>query len=168
MTAKTFSLPIIYCGDSKNNIGAQTIYDPYEVAFDYLLERIIAHLRKSQPDLDPRVAFVFEARGLREDKKLLGHAAELLYSSGTKWAKKTQLQKWVRGVFFNSKSTLRDEANLYPGIEIADLFSYPIHRYARFGHIGKDFEVVRQKMYGYPRPSKKGLILFPKSFQSKK
>ena len=143
-------------------------YDPYEVAFDFLLERIIAHLRNSQPETDPRVALVFETRGTKEDKKLLGHAAKLLYSSGTKWAKKIQLQKWVRGVFFNSKSTMKDGLNLYPGIEIADLFSYPIHRYARYGHTGKDFEIVKQKLYGHPRSSKKGFNLFPKSFRNAK
>lgn len=66
--------------------------------------------------------------------------------------------------FFNEKSSEEDGLNLYPGIEIADLLSYPIHRVARFGTSGKDWEVVRSKLYGAPEPLKKGLILFPKSF----
>ena len=141
-------------------------YDPYDVAFDHLLERIVTHLRRSQSETAPRIALVFETRGAREDGQLLNHAAKLLYTTGTKWADKVQLQKWVRGVFFNEKSTISDHKNLYPGIEIADLFSYPIHRFARYGHAGKDFEVVKQKLYGCPH--KKGLIFFPKSFQNSK
>lgn len=74
-------------------------HDPYSVAFDYLLERIVTCLRKERNDPDPRIALVFEARGTVEDRKLLEHASQLIYSSGTKWASRTMLQKWVHGVF---------------------------------------------------------------------
>ena len=142
-------------------------FDPYEVAFDYLLERVVDCLRIKEKDSDPRIAMVFEARGKQENQRLLEHAAKLVYESGTKWARRVSLQRWVRGVFFNEKSTEEDGLNLYPGIEIADLFSYPIHRLIRYGHGGKDYEIVKTKFYGYPRIHKKGLVLFPKSFAEK-
>lgn len=111
-------------------------HDPYEVAFDILLETLMFKIKN-----DEKVALVFEARGLKEDRILAEHIYKLIYRSGTKKFKKEALQASFKGVFFNHK-TSRDGSVVYSGLELANLYSYPIYRYMRFGTRKKDFDII--------------------------
>ena len=77
------------------------------------------------------------------------------------------LQKRIRGVFFNEKSTEASLANIYPGIEIADLFSYPLHCFARYGEPRKDFAIVEKKLSNYPDYYSYGFLMFPEEWLEK-
>ena len=92
------------------------------------------------------------------------HAKEFLVTRGTKTMPPALLQKIIRGVFFVTKSTAKDERNIYPGIEIADLFSYPIHCFARYGKQRLDFAIVEEKLANYPDYMALGLLLFPETW----
>ncbi len=142
-------------------VKANKKHNPYAVAFDWLTERV---LKKTKGE---RVAYIFESRGKKEDEELLEHAKKLLYRTGTKNNTKDELKSSIRGVFFNKKSASEDFKNVYPGIEIADLFSYPIHRFARYGTEGKDFVIVKTKIYGYPRIKGRGYVIFPNQGKTK-
>jgi hypothetical protein len=131
-------------------------YDPYSVAFDFLLKEIYNLTSKFD-----RVALVFEARGKTEDYSLLNHIVRLMCHTGLKDVKKEELQKRIRGVFFNPKFPEDEKKNAYPGIEVADLFSYPIHRYFRDNKKCQDFLIVEKKIAHYPDYIAKGLRVFP-------
>ena len=133
--------------------------DPYAVAFDLLTPQIMRTIPKGK-----RLAYVFESRGKREDDALFDHAREFLMERGTKTMSPDVLQRAIRGVFFVEKKTSKDPKNVYAGIEVADLFSYPIHRFARYGTKGQDFEIVERKIEGYPAYFSRGLLLFPDSW----
>lgn len=138
-------------------------FDPYGVAFDLLTPRILHHVPKGK-----RVAYVFESRGRKDDEILLKHAREFLMERGTKTLSPFLLSKIIRGVFFVEKATSKDRRNVYAGIEIADLFSYPIHRFARYCSRGQDFDIVEAKLSGYPDYWTHGLLLFPESWLNKR
>lgn len=135
------------------------LYDPYEVAFDYLLKDIYGLTQVHE-----KVALVFESRGELEDHQLLAHVSKVFYSSGTKELAKEKIRDRIRGVFFNSKHSKIDPNNVYPGIEVADLFSYPIHRYVKYGRKGKDFESIETRIAYYPKYMGKGIRKFPKGW----
>lgn len=52
----------------------------------------------------------------------------------------------------------------YPGIEIADLCSYPFYRYMRFKTEGKDFLVIKKKIVVNNSGKLSGLRNFPKNW----
>jgi|GEM_PF-1751904 hypothetical protein len=137
-------------------------YDPYSVAFDFLLKEVYWLTKR-----EDRVALVFEARGKMQDYQLLTHVDKIMNLTGMKEIRKDDLQWRIRGVFFNNKCAKDDKTNVYPGIEIADLFSYPIHRYMRGGIKGKDFDVLETKIAHYPDYLNKGLKMFPRRLEKK-
>ena len=51
--------------------------------------------------------------------------------------------------------------NIFTGLEIADLFSYPIHQYIKYKKINPAFEILKYKIDKYPNFYNKGLKLFP-------
>lgn len=130
-------------------------YDPYEVAFDIILQG----LYKNVPP-QSRIALVFESRGKNEDKSLYKHFYKILYVTGCKNTKKRILQEYFDEAYFNHKVS-QNGLFAYPGIEIADLCSYPIYRFMRFGTQGKDFEIVKNKIVKAKNGHPVGLRKFP-------
>ena len=47
------------------------------------------------------------------------------------------------------------------GLEIADLFSYPIHKFLKLEKKDKAFKIIENKIIGYPEYLNKGLKVFP-------
>ena len=126
----------------------------YKTAFNFIVERFIFNIGNNKGYI------IFEARGKKEDRELLEHINKIINYSGTEFIKSKELQKKVLGVFFNEKRNKNDEP--YVGLEIADLSSYPIHRYKKYKTIGRDFETIKHKIVGYPNYDGKGLKIYPK------
>ena len=139
-------------------------HDPYGVAFDIILGTAMFNIKE-----DDNVAIVFEARGKKEDDNLNEHIVKAINRYGTQKVPATELKKHFKDIFFNPKIS-EDKTTVYHGIDIADLCSYPIYRYMRFGTIGQDFKIVIRKLAGYKKFKEKdmripGLRRFPAKWQ---
>ena len=64
------------------------------------------------------------------------------------------------GVYFNPKWNEEYSAT-YVGLEIADLFSYPIHKFVKRNNKDKAFLVFVNKIAGYPNDKTKGIKIIP-------
>ena len=139
-------------------------HDPYEVAFDIILGTAMYNIKEEE-----KVALVFEARGKKEDEKLQEHINKAIHKYGIQKVLPDELQKHFTKIIFNPKIS-KDKMVVYHGIDIADLCSYPIYRYMRYGTIGEDFKIVMKKLAGY-KPFKEkdmrmpGLRKFPAKWQ---
>ena len=128
----------------------------YKIAFNFIIERFIYYIGNRN-----KGSIIFEARGKKEDGALLEHIDKIINHSGTEFIKSKELKSKVLGVYFNGKKDKNDHP--YTGLEIADLSSYPIHRYIKFNTIGRDFETIKHKINGYPNDYKgKGIKIYPK------
>ena len=131
----------------------------YKVAFNFIIERFIYNMRSSN-----KGTIIFEARGKKEDKLLLEHIDMIINHKGTEFISSEELSKKINGVYFNKK--IGPRGNTYTGLEIADLSSYPIHRYIKFGTVGKDLKTIKLKIVGYPNCMGKGLKIYPKKIET--
>lgn len=105
---------------------------------------------------------MLEARGKEEDKILLKHIYEVINIKGKKYISTNEFKKKIEGVYFNPK--WNEEYNsTYVGLEITDLFSYPIHQYVKYQKTNPAFEVLKPKISGYPEFINKSIKLFPKN-----
>lgn len=130
-------------------------YNIYETAFDFLLERYIYATGNNKKGV-----IMLEARGKDEDKKLLKHIYDVITKSGRKNIKPMELKNKIKGIYFNPK--WNDEfTSTYIGLEIADLFSYPIHQYVKLKKENPAFLVLETKIYGFPNYKNKGVKIFP-------
>lgn len=139
-------------------------HDPYGVAFDIILGTAMFNIKE-----DDNVALVFEARGKKEDAALKEHITKVINRFGTQKVPARELQKHFKDIYFNPK-TSEDRTIVYHGTDIADLCSYPIYRFMRFGTIGQDFKIVLKKLTGYKKFKEKdmripGLRKFPAKWQ---
>lgn len=99
-----------------------------------------------------------EARGRTEDRHLLRHCVSVL-DHGTHYATVHELGA-IKGIFFNPKRTRNEELS-YLGLEIADLTSYPIHKYIKTGTRDSAFMIIEPKFHCYPNHDGCGLKVFP-------
>ncbi len=129
-------------------------YNVYTTAFLFLLERYIY-----ATDNHKKGVVVFEARGKNEDKELL-NSIKKIFTNGTKTVKADELNEKISGIYFNPKWNTNYDAT-YIGLEIADLFSYPIHKFMRSGVKDKSFNVIEEKIDQYPNYINRGIKLFP-------
>lgn len=127
----------------------------YNVAFDFLLERYMY-----QTDEKKRGIIMLEARGKDEDAELLKHISKVVNHTGIKKISSKELNFRICGVYFNPK--WNEEYSLtYVGLEIADLFSYPIHKFIKRNVKDKAFLMFENKIVGYPNYKNKGIKIFP-------
>lgn len=127
----------------------------YNVAFDFLLERYMY-----ETDEKKRGIIMLEARGKDEDAELLKHISKVVNHTGIKKIGSKELNFRICGVYFNPK--WNEEYSLtYVGLEIADLFSYPIHKFIKRNVKDKAFLMFENKIVGYPNYKNKGIKIFP-------
>jgi len=129
--------------------------DIYEIAFDFLLERFIYFMGSNN-----KGAIMLEARGKKEDKKLLSHIASLINITGTTFIDPIELDNKVEGVYFNPKFNVKNKTT-FIGLEVADLSSYPIHKYIKYKKEDKAFLTLKLKLNCYPDYKNKGLKIYP-------
>ena len=130
-------------------------HNVYNVAFDFLLERYIYDTENNKKGI-----IMLEARGKDEDKELLEHISKVINHTGTKKISSRELKAKIDGVYFNPKWN-EEYSSTYVGLEITDLFSYPIHKYIKRNTKDKAFLVFEDKIVGYPNYKNKGIKIFP-------
>ncbi|MCI9586172.1 MAG: DUF3800 domain-containing protein [Bacilli bacterium] len=130
-------------------------HNVYNVAFDFLLERYIYATRNNKKGI-----IMLEARGKDEDKELLEHISKVINKTGTKKISSKELFSKIDGVYFNPKWN-EEYSSTYVGLEITDLFSYPIHKYVKRNTKDKAFLTFETKIEGYPNYKNKGIKIFP-------
>ena len=127
----------------------------YEVAFDLLLERYIYVTKNNKKGV-----IMLEARGKKEDKQLLKHIYDVIYNKGRRNITTNELKSKIIGVFFNPKWN-EEYSSTFMGIEIADIFSYPIHQFIKYKKENPAFKVLESKIAGFPDYINKGIKIFP-------
>ena len=130
-------------------------HNVYNVAFDFLLERYIY-----VTDNNKKGVIMLEARGKDEDNELLEHISKVINKTGTKKISSKELKSKIDGVYFNPKWN-EEYSSTYVGLEITDLFSYPIHKYVKRNTKDKAFLTFEDKIVGYPDFKNKGIKTFP-------
>ena len=130
-------------------------HNVYNVAFDFLLERYIYGTKTHKKGI-----IMLEARGKEEDKVLLKHISKVINHTGTKKISSKELKSKIVGVYFNPKWN-DDYSSTCVGLEITDLFSYPIHKYIKRNNKDKAFLMFEDKIVGYPNYKNKGIKIFP-------
>lgn len=131
--------------------------NPYDLCMNFILERFV----KYYLDDNEKAIIILEARGQKEDSNLLSHIKKLI-DNGTRYVSKDYFKK-IKGVYFNPKWCKEsDGKKSYFGLEIADLVSYPIHKYNTRENKDRAFECIENKIYGFPKYKGKGIKKFPK------
>lgn len=133
-------------------------YSPYTLGLEFIFERLV----KYHMNHDEKVIIIIESRGKKEDKELLNHIKDLI-DYGTRYVSNSYFKK-IKGVYFNPKWSKEDDyKKSYFGLEIADLVSFPIHKYCRNAFCNKDlpFLCIEDKIYGCPDYYGKGIKTFP-------
>jgi len=103
---------------------------------------------------------ILEERGWKEDNELLKQINLTINVYGARHIKPGELQAKIDGVFFSTKrKSLEDRTRT--GLELTDLFSYPIHKFIRNKVKDKPFQIVEKKIDGFPNYMNKGLKIFP-------
>lgn len=130
-------------------------HNVYNVAFDFLLERYIYATSGNKKGI-----IMLEARGKEEDSELLEHISKVIRKTGTKSIKSSELKNKIKGVYFNPKWNEEYSAT-YTGLEITDLYSYPIHKFIKRNKKDQAFLTYENKIVGYPNYNNKGIKVFP-------
>ena len=128
----------------------------YEKAFDLLLERYIYATKNRKKGI-----IMLESRGKKEDKILLNHIYDIIHNKGRAKISTNELKTKILGVYFNPK-WYGGHSSTFVGLEIADLFSYPIHQYIKYKKESLSFKAIKEKIVGYPNFNNKGIKVFPK------
>ena len=130
-------------------------FNVYNTAMCFLLQRYIYAIPYNCNGL-----VMLEARGKDEDYILLNEMKHIIFETGIKDISSEELKKKIGGIYFNPKWTnLYD--NTFSGLEIADLSSYPIHKFIRNKNKDKAFLVLEKKIDRYPNYMNKGIKIFP-------
>lgn len=128
---------------------------PYDLCMTFVLERIMRDIPNNATCI-----VVLEARGGKEDEKLLDHIKSLL-DRGSRYYPADAFKK-IRGVYFNPKwCQIANDKMSYWELELADLCAYPIQKYFVYGTQDKAFETLLPKISRYPYYHGKGLKSFP-------
>ena len=127
----------------------------YEKAFDLLLDRYIYATKNNKKGI-----IMLESRGKSEDKTLLSHIYDIIHNKGRAKISTKELEEKIIGVYFNPK--WYGHSSTFVGLEIVDLFSYPIHQYVKYKKSNLSFETIKEKIVGYPNFNNKGIKIFPK------
>lgn len=130
-------------------------FDIYNTAMCFLIQRYIYCM----PTLC-NGAIVLESRGKLENKVLEREMSHIINDTGIRNITTVELKNKINGIYFNSKWNDSCE-NTFCGLEIADLTSYPIYKYAKRGKKDLAFNCLEKKIDKYPNYINKGLKIFP-------
>lgn len=119
-------------------------YDPYEMSINFLLERLVNY----DTPQNSKIMLIFEARDPNLDRNMID-AINKFFNIGSDYVGKNTLNSKIDALHFNPKRPIDDVTKSFFGLELADLCSYPIYKYCKFGTRGKDFDTVLSKMPNY-------------------
>lgn len=159
LTGLIEKLPIMLCSAHIDKVKhvRQYVYPdaPYDLCMDFVLERLVKSMSSSET-----CVIILEARGKQEDRELLNQIKRLIdygndYTSAATFSK-------IKGVYFNPKWSEDENCQKsYWSLEIADVCSYPIHKYLSYGTKDPAFLIVEKKLRNYPYYNGRGLKTFP-------
>lgn len=129
--------------------------NPYNLAIHFILERYCYRLNQ----LNEKGIIILESRGNVENKFVLKHIVDVK-ENGTFYNKPAHFRNFV-GAYFNPKWK-KGTNESYVILELADLVSYPIHKYHRYKRKDKDFQLIEKKFFKYPNYDGWGIKYFPK------
>lgn len=129
-------------------------YPVYNLALEYMVERFCIELNK----LNKKGILILESRGRKEDNIVLKHLLNL-FENGNDYYKPSKFE-CIIGVYFNPKRTNNQKKSYWP-LELADLYSYSIHRFIKEGKKDQLFSTFETKITGYPDYDGKGIKIFP-------
>ena len=139
----------------ENDLLKHYQFNVYNTAMCFLLQRYIYVMPSNCTGL-----VMLEARGKDEDYLLLNEMKHIIFETGIKNISSDELQQKIAGIYFNPKwSKCYDDT--FAGLEIADLTSYPIHKYVRNKVKDRAFTILEKKIDKYPNYENKGIKIFP-------
>lgn len=130
-------------------------YNVYNTAMCFLLQRYIYVMKGNSKGI-----VMLEARGKDEDYILLNEMKHIIFETGIRKITSNELSNRILGIYFNPKWN-NEYDNTFSGLEIADLSSYPIHKYVRNNKKDKAFLAIEDKIDKYPDYNNKGIKIFP-------
>ena len=130
-------------------------YNVYNTAMCFLMQRYIYYMPNNSRGL-----IMLEARGKDEDYILLNEMKHIIFETGIKGISSDELQQKIAGIYFNPKWNLTYN-DTFSGLEIADLSSYPIHKFIRNNNKDQAFKILESKIDKYPNYISKGIKIFP-------
>lgn len=129
---------------------------PYNLSLRFIIERYVKFfLSKHQSG-----AIILEARTPKSDTFTLNHIKQFL-KNGDRYITPEELLK-IKGVYFSRK--WKESGGKYKscnGLEVADLCSYPIHKYVKYSTKDRAFKNMENKLHRYPNYYGCGLKVFP-------
>ncbi|MFC0560885.1 DUF3800 domain-containing protein [Halalkalibacter alkalisediminis] len=129
----------------------------YDLSLDFIVERYCRELRRNSCT----GALLIESRGRKEDFKILQHLVDLLENGNKFWS--SDDFKCIKKIYFNPKwCSVNDYKRSFIQLELADLVSYPIHKYNIRGIKDRAFNSIQSKIYNYPNFEGYGIKVFPK------
>ena len=141
--------------DKENYLLKHYNFHIYNTAMCFLMQRYIYYMNNNS-----RGSIMLEARGKDEDFILLNEMKNIIFNTGIKDISPKELQSKISGIYFNPKWNKKYDGT-FSGLEIADLTSYPIHKYIRNNKKDKAFEIIESKIDRFPDYINKGLKIFP-------
>lgn len=126
----------------------------YNLCLDFILERFCIYLKQKSA----KGIVLLEARGKVEDKAILT-SINGLRKHGFLWFYQESHYKRLIGTYFNPKWSYNN--NTFISLELADLVSYPIHKFCKYGTKDQAFESIQTKLCNYPKYMGYGLKTFP-------
>lgn len=128
---------------------------PYDLCLNFVLERIMLDIGANK-----RCIIILESRGLNEDKVILNDIKYLI-DFGNNYHRAILFKK-ISGVYFNPKwcKNANDQMS-YWGLELADLYAYPIYKYFAYQNEDQAYKALLKKFSHYPDYKGKGLKSFP-------
>lgn len=129
----------------------------YDLNLNFIIERFCWELiRKKETGL-----ILLESRGEKEDMKILKYLVNLL-NNGNNYKPKEHFSR-IKGVFFNPKWCFgkNNGKASFILLELADLVSYPIFKYAKTGIKDQAFLALERKLVNFPVYNGYGLKMFP-------
>ncbi|WP_028551732.1 DUF3800 domain-containing protein [Paenibacillus sp. UNC451MF] len=139
-----------YIDKKKHYLKYKTPDHPYHIAIRFIMERYCKGLNEA----NKKGIIIIESRGKKEDRFVLKHIVEIL-EQGTNQNKASHFNN-IAGVYFNPKWWTSDnDKSTFVVLELADLLSFPIHKYARnqcdekFKDIS--FQLIEKKFYKFPK-----------------
>ena len=141
--------------DKENYLLKRYHFNTYNTAMCFLLQRYIYVMPNYSRGL-----VMLEARGKEEDKLLLNEMKHIIFETGIRSITVDELKQKISGIYFNPKWN-QNYDDTFSGLEIADLSSYPIHKYIRNNKKDKAFLSIENKIDKYPNYTNKGLKVFP-------
>ncbi len=123
----------------------------YHTAIHFLIERFIYATKNHKKGI-----IVLESRDKIRDKDILNEINNL-FEYGTSKISSEEFKSKIIGIYFNKKWN-SDKTHTYVGLEIVDLFSYPIYQYLKFNEENPAFSIVKKKL---DKGIEKGIKIFP-------